>query len=301
MIYKIRSESPELQIYKSLHARMNLLPKDKQYFFNLKKGFEGEVMFDGKTEKLQCDCLILNDLLLKHNSSTFQIDSLILLGEALYLFEVKNFEGDFYYESDKIYTKSRIEISNPLIQLKRTESLLRQLLQSLGFNTTVTASVVFINPEFTLYQCPQDKPFLLPTQITRNLKQLNDNPAKLNGKYKILAEKFVSLHIEESPYSQLPAYHYDLLQKGIKCEVCNSFLITVEGNHCKCLECGHKEALSKAVLRSVKEFQLLFPDQKITTNIIQDWCKVVQPKYRIRRVLERNFNPVGVHQWTYYE
>jgi hypothetical protein len=34
---------------------MNLLTEDKQNYLNLKKGYEGEVMFDSLTEKLECD------------------------------------------------------------------------------------------------------------------------------------------------------------------------------------------------------------------------------------------------------
>lgn len=34
-------------------------------------------MFDALTDKLQCDCYILNDLLLNLNDSKFQIDTLI--------------------------------------------------------------------------------------------------------------------------------------------------------------------------------------------------------------------------------
>ena len=65
MPYKSRTESTELLILGSLNIRMNLSDKDRQHYFNLKKGYEGEVIFDSLTEKLQCECLILNDLLLK--------------------------------------------------------------------------------------------------------------------------------------------------------------------------------------------------------------------------------------------
>jgi hypothetical protein len=149
---------------------MNLSDKDKQHFFNLKKGYEGEIIFDSLAEKLQCECFILNDLLLKLNNTMFQIDSLIIIQETIYFFEVKNFEGDYYYESDRLYKKSKSEINNPLNQLNRSESLFRQLLQSLGFNIPILASVVFINPEFTLYQTPLNKPFIFPTQVNRYLK-----------------------------------------------------------------------------------------------------------------------------------
>ena len=46
MPYKSRTKSSELLILKSLNTRMNLSVKDKQHYFNLKKGYEGEVEFD---------------------------------------------------------------------------------------------------------------------------------------------------------------------------------------------------------------------------------------------------------------
>lgn len=85
MRYKSRKESKELQALKFLNNRMDLSAKDKQHYLNLKKGFEGEVMFDLLTETFECECLILNDLLLKVNNTLFQIDTLIISSETLYL------------------------------------------------------------------------------------------------------------------------------------------------------------------------------------------------------------------------
>ncbi|MGM0834523.1 MAG: nuclease-related domain-containing protein [Bacillota bacterium] len=125
---KTRTESAELVILRSLNTRMELSEKDKQHYHYLQKGYDGEVKFDSLTENLQCECIILNDLLFKINNTVFQIDSLIITAEILRFYEVKNFEGDFYYESDRMYTKSKTEINNPLNQLNRGVSLFRQLL-----------------------------------------------------------------------------------------------------------------------------------------------------------------------------
>ena len=67
------------------------------------------------------------------------------------------------------------------------------------------------------------------------------------------------------------------------------------------MECGHEELLEAAVMRSVKEFKLLFPTKKVTTNVIYEWCNVVKSKKRIRKILGKNFTKAGVHQWTFYE
>jgi hypothetical protein len=300
-LFKPRTESIELLMLKYLNTRMTLSDKDKQLYFSLKKGYEGEVMFDSMTEKLQCECIILNDLRLKINNTTFQIDTLMIISETIYFYEVKNYEGDYYYESDRFYKKPNTEFSNPLFQLNRSESLLRQLLHNLGYNIPINSSVVFINPEFTLYQAPQDKPFIFPTQINRYLKKLDMSPSKLNGWHKMLADKLISLHIETYPIKELPSYSYEQLRKGIVCEKCNSFSLLVKGTKCVCTECDHQESVSSAVLRNVKEFMILFPDLKITTNIIHDWCKIVKSKKRIRKILAKNFKMVGKNRWSFYE
>ncbi|WML43926.1 nuclease-related domain-containing protein [Neobacillus sp. PS3-40] len=301
MPYKSRTKSAELLILKSLNDRMDLSDKDKQHYFNLKKGYAGEILFDVMTEKLQCECYILNDLLLKFNNTMFQIDTLLITSETIYFFEVKNYEGDYYYESERFYKKPKTEIINPLLQLSRSESLLRQLLQSLGFKIPINASVVFINPEFTLYQAPLNKPFIFPTQINSYLKNLDSIPSKLISKHKMIADKLTSLHIKDSPYKLLPSYDYDQLRKGNTCVKCASFSISVEGNKCVCKQCGHVEPMATAVMRSVNELKLLFPNKKITTNVIHEWCMVVGSKKRIRKILEKNLEIVGVHQWSFYE
>ncbi|TCP23430.1 nuclease-like protein [Scopulibacillus darangshiensis] len=304
MPYKSRTESNELLILKALNARMTLSDKDKGYYFNLKKGYDGELLFDSLTEKLDCECLILNDLLLKVNNTVFQIDSLIIFSEVIHLFEVKNYDGDYFYEQERLYSRSKSEINNPLTQLSRSESLLRQLLQKLGFKIPIHSSVVFINPEFTLYQAPLDKPFIFPTQVSRFLINLNTTTSKLDRKHKMLADRLISLHIKDSPFKQLPAYDYDQLKKGTTCAKCSSFSITVEGRGnrtCICEECGYEELVDAAVMRSVDEFKLLYPNKKITTNVIHEWCGMMVSKKVIKRILDNNFKIVGVHQWVYYE
>ncbi|MEH7237461.1 nuclease-related domain-containing protein [Bacillus sp. JJ1562] len=301
MIYKKRTESIDMKIMKSQDARMDLNITEKQYFLNQIKGYEGELLFDSFTEKLDCDCLVLNDLLLQINNITFQIDSLLLTPEVLYIFEVKNYEVDFYYESDRLYKKPKIERNNPLIQLNRSESLLRQFLQSHGFTIPIQAYVVFVNPSFTLYQAPLNIPIIFSTQLNVFFQNLNKSTTKLNNKHKVLAEKLVSLHMQESPYSALPGYEYEQLRKGICCGKCGSLSVEINGRNCVCIGCGHKELVNDAVIRSVEELKLLFPVYKIRTNLVQEWCRVVESKKRVQRILEKNYKIVRNNRWTYYE
>ena len=301
IFYKNRNKSIELLILSYLEKRMNLERNDRYHYSNLQKGYEGEQLFDLMTKKLECNCYILNDLLLKVNNTTFQIDSIIITAETIYLYEVKNHKGDYYYEPDKFFKKPNTEIINPLHQLERCRSLLRQLLHKHGFNLPINASVIFINPAFTLYQASLNKPIIFPTQIKQHLNKLNAIPTTLNQNTQRLAEKLISLHIDDSHFTQLPSYDYDQLRKGINCGKCNSFSINVQASNCVCNECGYKELVATAVMRSVKEFRLLFPEQKITTNRIHEWCQVVHQKKKIRMILGSSFQMMGTGRWAYYE
>lgn len=280
---------------------MNLPKADQQNYTSLKKGFEGEQLFDSLMEKLECDCLILNDLLFKTNNQTFQIDSLIILNHVVYLFEVKNYTGDYCYKSEKIFQFDQTEITNPLIQLYRTESLLRQLFLKLNFKIPIESKVIFINPEFTLYQAPLDVPFVFPSQLNRLVKKLNSHQSKLHEQHKNLAERLTSLHIEENPHQQCPSYNYQQLRKGLSCPTCLSFTIAITGKTCVCLSCGNNEPVESAVVRNIKEFQLLFPNVTVTTSRIYEWCKIIESRRRILRILKRNFNSINSSSRIYFE
>lgn len=299
MIYKERDVPTELKLLRSLQNRMELTEKDKQYLSNLEKGFKGEKMFDELVLGLNDGNIIIHDLLLQVSNTTFQIDSLII-GDKLYIYEIKNYEGDFYYDSDRIYNRSNFEISNPYNQLIRTESLLRQLLQSFRMNTPIDASVIFINPEFTLYQAPLDKPFIYPTQLKRYLAKFSQS-LKISSKHKALADKLVSLHLKESPYSQLPNYEYEQLAKGIVCRECRCFVESVVGYFCVCAHCGGRELVNDAVLRNTQEFSMLFPNEKITTNGIFDWCGGLIKKPRIMKILGQHYEHVSMNRWSYFK
>ncbi|MEH7749002.1 nuclease-related domain-containing protein [Neobacillus drentensis] len=302
MAYKNRNESGELLILRILNRRMGLKAEEQKKYLNLEKGFKGETQFDELTENLQSQCIILNELLLEVNESKFQIDTTIIFQDAIYPFEVKNYDGDFIYKPDRLKKISGKDYKNPLDQLKRTQFLFSQLLQNLGYNIPIEGSVVFINPEFTLYEAPPNKPFVFPTQLNQLIKKLEKVPAKLTNRHFKLADKLVSLHQIESPYTRLPPYDYNQQKKGITCAKCNSFNVTFSTGARKvfCDICKCEEGIESAILRNVEEIKLLFPDIKITTNLVYEWCSGVVAKKTIKKYLKKNYQSIGNKKYTYY-
>jgi len=301
MYFKEREKSQKLLTLESLDTRMILPEPFKQHYLALKKGFEGELQFDSMLRRLECECIILNDLLLKVGQTLFQIDTFVIFSSHVHIFDVKNYEGDYLFKDQKIVSKkSNIEIVNPLNQLNRSESLMKQTLTSFGYSLPIESSIVFVNPEFTLYHAPENEHFIYPTQLKRLIRNLNNTPSKIGSKHIRLAEKLVSLHNDESPYNHLPSYQFEDLRKGMYCGICKGFEIKIEGRRCICNKCSHVEFTKDAILRNIKEFIMLFPEDKITMNTIYEWCGGVVSKAKIRKVLKDHFNIIGVHQWAFY-
>ncbi|CRK84383.1 nuclease-related domain-containing protein [Neobacillus massiliamazoniensis] len=297
---KPRTEPYLLLLFNYLHCRMNLSKIDNLNYTNLKKGYEGELQLDRLADKLQSELFTLNDLLLETNNTEFQIDSAIITQTAVFLLEIKNYEGEHYYESGRFYTINKQEISNPIHQLNRKETLLRQFLKNHGFHLPIEPYLIFINPEFTLFQAPINKTIILPTQLNRFIEKLDKHPSKLNGMHNKLVDQLISAHKKKSSFLKQPNYEYKHLQKGIPCLRCNSLLQSVRGNKVVCNDCGFEEKIESAVMRCVEEFMFLFPDWKVTTNGIQEWCGVVESKKTIQRILNKYLRATVQGRWTFY-
>ena len=299
MIVKSRVESLELQILRMLNARMNLSPKEYSNYLYLEKGYEGEVIFDRRMEEIEKGFLVMNDLLLEHGNTKFQIDSLFI-SKIIHLFEVKYFEGDYYIEGDRWYTNNGVEIKNPLQQMERAESLLRRMVRDLGFNINIESTLIFVNPNFYLYQAQRNLPIIFPNQIPRLLHNLQKQITPIKNTHTNLADRLLSLHTQDSPYKRLPEYSFEKLKKGIACSHCHTLNTIVTRKTLICNSCGKQENIHEAVLRSIRDILLLFPEEELTVSKIQEWCKSIKTKKAIRNIILDNYTLSGRGRGAHY-
>jgi hypothetical protein len=59
--------------------------------------------------------------------------------------------------------------------------------------------------------------------------------------------------------------------------------------------------LELAVIRTVEEYKLLFPNRAITTSLVQQWCMVIGNSKRIRRILSKYLSMEGTRKWAIYK
>lgn len=298
---RYRNESKELKVMRSLGARMDLSEPNRNYLLSLEKGFEGECKFDELIAPYLDGRIVLNDLLLAYKNTVFQIDSLVMSSLKIILFEVKNLEGDYYLERDCWFSSNGKEITNPLHQLQRSTILLRHLLKGLGISLPIEPYLVFVNPEFYLYQAPMNLPIIFLPQLNRNFTKMQKERSFLKDSHYEIGKKLLSLEVIDAPSFRLPNYDYPQLKKGIPCVACGQMYSDLVKTTLICGKCRGYEDYESAVLRSVEDFRLLFPERKVTTNEIHEWCGVVKKKLTIRNVLLRNYTQVGYGKHSYYQ
>ncbi|MCJ8007636.1 nuclease-related domain-containing protein [Lederbergia wuyishanensis] len=286
MNIKSRVESDELKAFRILKSRKTLSTEEADQLARLEKGYEGELLFDERVNRLSKEWLVLDDLQLESNNTNFQIDSIIIAQKLILLFEIKNHEGDYYIEDGKWYYINGTPIQNPVNQLERSESLFRRLLQELGNNIPIESYIIYVNPDFHIYNTIRNLPIIFPNQLNRFFTKLDQLSSKVNGYHMRLAKKIASLHKIKSSYSNLPKYSYDKLRKGVICANCSSFNLESKRRVLTCKNCGTIE---------------IFPNQKITTSIIFDWCNGIRSEDTIRRVLLKHYAIKGNGKASYYE
>jgi hypothetical protein len=300
-IYKSRTEPKLLTILRVLKTRGSLNEEDEKYLQRLDKGYQGEREFDLLTSRLQSDCIIINDLLLEVNNSEYQIDTVLIYIDTFFIIDVKTMEGDYSYSPEALKTINGGEYKNPLHQLQRSKTLLKQLLHKLGYDVNIVGYVVFINPEFTLYLSPPDLPFVFPTQLKKFLQKLEAKPSRITNTHKKIAKTLVSHHKKESNNARKLIYEYKFLKKGGTCYNCCSFSLLEKGKLLVCQDCGSQEVPSATIIRMAEEISLLFPDRKITTKEVYEWTGGMISKKRISRTLRQSYKMKGFGQWAYYE
>ncbi|WP_423188805.1 nuclease-related domain-containing protein [Alkalibacterium sp. f15] len=285
---KIRKKSYQLQYLESVNTRTKLPYAQQQYLLNLKKGYEGEQKFDERIEEhFEDDVTVINDLLVSYNGSTAQIDTLLVIGDTFYLYEIKNYEGEFQKLPGQFRKLNGQEFICPSIQLNRAKKVLEQMISQWSEAVEIKPYVLFINASFTLFDAQTSDPFILPTQINNHLEKLKNRNTKLSKGQVNIVNKLQSEQLSNQRYKETShEFKYEDMKKGIICNGCQSFNVIVTERKATCLECENVDDINRLILSHVEEIEMLFPKLKITTSLVYDWIDGSISKRRIGRFLK---------------
>ncbi|WP_071847835.1 nuclease-related domain-containing protein [Alkalibacterium sp. 20] len=300
MILKERTKSINHLLLESLNYRMDLSFNEKILYENQIKGLKGEQLFDDCMNDCQLPGLIINDLLISIRDTYYQIDSLLIKADHIYLYEVKNYSGNYHHRDGSLFSESGHALQDPLAQANRKRAYLFNLLLNFGYQTEITSYVVYINPDFYIYSLPSTRFIIFAGQLPKHFNDLVKQLPNATDLIAALGDKLVKLHDYNFRPTNLPEYNFDQLQKGILCPECFSFRHTASRQFLLCSDCGHQEKIAEAIHRSIEEFRLLFPAVLLTKDFIYEWCGGDCSKSRIQVVLKSNYRTHFAGRGTYY-
>lgn len=295
-------KSETLLLLESLAIRMASNEQLEKYLMREGKGHTGERQLLNELKKLNTEHMILSDLYFEtHSGQKFQIDHLLVIGNVLFIYEVKNYEGEWNYGNELFTKGTNFSCPNPLIQLTRTKNCFKQFLQDLSLaNCEVKAAVVFINSHFTLFNVPVGKPLLLPTQIHHHIQTMDQFPP-ITDSLRVVVQELLRNKAKAEPFRKnIPLYRFEELKKGIRCRACGDIVVPLNTKFYRCSNCSSTGNLTQAILDAAREFQLLFPNMKLTVSSLYEWCGKSCAKQRFSNVLTANFIAQGKYRGTYY-
>ncbi|WP_186084494.1 nuclease-related domain-containing protein [Phocicoccus schoeneichii] len=287
-----------------MKRRMNFSDFHQEMLYKNKVGFLGEKKFHERLKReLNSDVIQLYDVKLRAGESECQIDCLLIFQYECVILELKNYGGNFVMRNNDWFLISGKQIDNPVNQLQRQRVRLEKFFEENKINLKINQKLVFINPKFVLYEAKRDFNVIMPGQIDWLIEELNRIPCRVYEHQQKIVDTIQTKSLKKSRYETDLDYEYDRLFKGITCVTCESFVefdFDVSRKKVQCPKCGESELVDAAVLRNIKDYIILFPEEQLTVGRMLDWMGFILSKQQIRRILNKYGAKQGSGRKTYY-
>ncbi|EKU50041.1 nuclease-related domain-containing protein [Staphylococcus massiliensis] len=258
----------------------------------LKLGIEGERLF---YESFLQD----KEILYLHNAyyntyNPLEIDYLIVNNYNVYLFEIKNYTGDYYAKDHAMRTATEFEIPNPYSQLIKQKNEIKRLLSSKQIHYDLKAYIVYTNPTFTLHgDLPNRSTYLPPTELHKISSFFGPSSEKDFKVYHFLKAQQIDYF---SHYQPTRPYKFNELQPGLKCIHCGTLdpiIYKSRYRNFTCKFCCKKFDINEAILSSLKDLYHI-TGKPFTFKQAQYWCKDIL-EWKLRHICKRHFDYSGTN------
>lgn len=209
---------------------MTLNSNEKKNLGKLRAGFSGELKFDKILESFirDLDVYHLKDYRFKINevrgalkvangNSEVQIDNLLVAGDQIFTFEVKNFNFDLLYRAKTWSFVGGQEYKDLSMQVNRQRTSLDHMLKTNDYNYAITSHLVFVNSRQTIYEMPNLENLIVPSNMSSRLS----NVCRSNkyNHYRLL-ELLENRRLEKSMYDLPVNVEFEELGAGVFCDEC---------------------------------------------------------------------------------
>lgn len=286
----MRQKSKKNQWLETIQHRRKLSKEEKEELIRLEKGFDGESEMDRQVNKfLAEDILILDDITLEYHGSLVQIDKIIIVGNILYLIDMKNYQGNYRLENNNWYYEGKILPYNILEQLRRAVRVVIGILQDHGVLLEVKGVLAFTNRNSCITIKDSISEIVLQhADIDLWLSRLNQQSHQSCYACKTILRQYTV-----EPYPCDKRTHLNELQPGICCPNCHGFSMT-ESEYVMTCSCHFVEVKEKSYARTICEYGVLFPDKDLRwKDLLLFFGSKVNTRY-LKKILEIYFTPIRI-------
>ncbi|MBY7144619.1 NERD domain-containing protein [Virgibacillus sp. NKC19-3] len=297
---KVRPKPLVLKKYEILISRLKRnFPRFNEVtreYQKRKRGYEGEIQVDYHLAFLPQQFLILRDICLHVSHRTFQMGNLIFSQNALFIVEVKNYQGTIIFDTilDQ-FTRDDGQMetgfNHPISQTELQRYNLQQWLQERNFATIPIYAFTAISDPSTIIKVDGDKDKIakvvahgssIPRKIMHFNKQLSAHDSLGDRKIGTMVQK------ESKEYDMDIMKRYDVkmsdLLPGVKCPACKFLGMERIYNKWQCRKCHH--CSSNAHKQAIDDY-MLFGNNWITNSICRWWLQI-NSKNTVTRLLKKS-------------
>lgn len=272
MFINERTKPHELIYYEALSARTSLMKKESAKFENVKKGYEGEMLYDQIFDSIgHGNVLIYRDLFLSIDGSVTQYDTLIISDIGIISNEIKNFSGSVTFRDGSWYRGNFAIPNDAFSQLNRSVGKLMELRNTSRSDFKVSGKLIFPNDNFTFHSDDQSNwnKIILRSGLRDYFRQFNQSGIVAGNKAQYISW-LISSSIVENPYFK-PEVDKTRLKFGLYCGRCGSFNLSKKRFHLTCNKCGSTECNETHLLRAMNDYKFLFYNQPMTRNSLLEF------------------------------
>lgn len=253
----------ELLYYKALSSRCLLSSKEEYAMKRLRKGYEGECLYDQIFEGIGHENIyIIRDVYLRIDKSDTQYDSIIITENRLIVNEIKNYTGDYKYERGSWFKNNKQLSDDAFAQLRRAVGKLMRLRNDSGINIKVEGALIFPNDDFRLTS-EVDRIWeetVVRSHLRNYLRQFQSE--HIGNKAKRIVNIIRNYIVENNYFDEIA--DISKLRRGLYCGECGNFNLIKGRFQFVCEECGTIESYDTHLLRAMNDHKYLFYKQPMT-------------------------------------
>lgn len=296
----------ELQQQELCHYR-NGLSQEETYQFKVNiEGHKGEV----DTHQLilkhgNNDWVHLHDVWINAGGTT-QLDIVIMTSSGIYIIDAKNYTVEFVHQNQQSYANGRLLNKSIFTQLERSMEKVNTMVDKLKYNGQVQGKIAFINPEGLIrLDQPAAEVGMNRAEFVQWIKQTareEKNFAQANIKSYALRERIINEFQIENPFPPTAKTIEDIrrMKRGICCDYCNHFNLTITQYKVICNHCSHQEVKERAIVRTLCEYGVIRYNEPLIVSECQILFAGQVSKNYISKILRKHFTMKNRGRYTSY-